>query len=84
MFDKASAALQKKEANQRFEKIKAELTGNPAGVSTSREAAHTENDAGVYSSDEEETDAALSRVVGVAQTKKKKRSFFMCMPIPSL
>jgi tetratricopeptide (TPR) repeat protein len=84
VFDKASAALQKKEANQRFEKIKAELTGNPAGVSTSREAAHTENDAGVYSSDEEETDAALSRVVGVAQTKKKKRSFFMCMPIPSL
>jgi hypothetical protein len=44
---------------------------------------HTESDAGVYSSDEEETDAALSRVVGFAQTKKKK-SFFMCMPIPSL
>jgi len=83
VFDKASAAAQKKEANQRFEKIKEELTGNPAGVSTSREAVRTENDAGVYSSDEEETDAALSRVVGFAQTKKKK-SFFMCMPIPSL
>ena len=76
-------------AQARFDEVKDQFDRASAavnsGVTSSRElptmAEAGEEDA---ASDEEEADAALSRLAGPAGTPSKKKKFFMCMPIPSL
>jgi len=89
VFDKSTAIAQKKEAQDRFDKVKAvfdAISSQSVGVTTAREGGRGGETAGDSSDDDAEMDAALSRLTGEAGTadKKKKRSFFMCMPIPSL
>ena len=86
VFGRAEAEKQRKEAQSRFEAAKIEfdrvsVNGSDSDVLTAREAG-----AAGESSDDEEIDAALTRLTGetAAKKEKKRRSFFMCMPIPSL
>lgn len=73
------------EVKEQFDRASAAVTVN-SGVTSSRELP-TMAEAGEEeaASDEEEADAALSRLAGqAAGTPSKKKKFFMCMPIPSL